>query len=302
MEKTTRESTIEDDDWSNYGTLNGFSEYSIETFVLSDDISIVMNCVKALTPYDMINLCNGVYDSTGSAIWTGALFWATAIPLLNHTLFFDKRILELGAGTGFGGIALLSLLDDCQNPLGDDDIHHKHPSLPTIVMTDSEESLLQICRENCRLNFENNPTTFNKISVQHLDWNQPDPCHWNAYDVVFATDVVYDIDAIIPLLSTASACLHDKDGSVGGIFMLSHIPRASLVGSSKIASRQEMEDYIIHEANKFSFYPMDIIHVDDLKSKTNIKHSQCHEIQFENSEASIMIFEKKRKKETRAIP
>ena len=79
------------------------------------------------------------------------------------------------------------------------------------------------------------------------------------FDRIIATDVVYDLGAIKPLIETSSLYLK-KDG----YFVLSHIPRASIdckLGSSSI--RDEIESFIVQEANRHGFVHVDFGFVDN---------------------------------------
>jgi hypothetical protein len=78
------------------------------------------------------------YDGTGHLVWMAAVSFAYLLNLNDSVLrpFFDqKRVCELGCGTGAAGIATLVLL------------------LPKwLLFTDNNQSTLDLCHAHCRLN------------------------------------------------------------------------------------------------------------------------------------------------------
>jgi 2-polyprenyl-3-methyl-5-hydroxy-6-metoxy-1,4-benzoquinol methylase len=72
-----------------------------------------------------------------------------------------------------------------------------------------------------------------------------------SYDSVIATDVLYDISSLAPLMQTASKLV-----KVGGYFILSHVPRASVEadngdgGSAAVARADVLESLIVEEGTK----------------------------------------------------
>lgn len=250
---------VVEEDWSSYvkdSSLNGFVEHGLETVDLPVGQPIKLKCVKALTPLDMIKLSSGNYDATGSKLWMGALFFTRAFVHLDKSLFTRKRVMEVGSGTGFGGIALLMLCD------------HADCAPSKLVLTDSNQSALALCRQNYELNFNHDE----RITIRFLDWNDDGEDSLEIFDTILGTDLIYDVSVLIPLMDTVSKYLADN-----GVFLLSHIPRASLPGECKIASMEAMENHIVQEAIKYGLHlsatlrPLDfpIItkeHLDDISS------------------------------------
>ena len=72
------------------------------------------------------------------------------------------------------------------------------------------------------------------------------------YDTVIATDVLYDIASLPPLMMTASSLLKGR-----GYFILSHVPRASVLDISQkgcgpaVASVEVLTKLIVEEASKY---------------------------------------------------
>ena len=261
-----------EEDWSDLikdAQLHGFAKHASEDIALPTGHVIRLQCVKELTPFDIMRLYNGDHDATGNMVWMGALFFAEAFPHLKNSLFSDRRVLELGSGTGFGGIALLILSSSA------------NCSPQELVMTDGNPASLELCRDNCQLNSQ----YFDEVSinVRMLDWNEAFSFQGEKFDTIISTDVVYDVAAVNPLLSTVHRYL-----SPGGSFILSHIPRASLPGASKIASTEEMETYITRAASTYSLQLIETIRPMDLSETTPNNVESI--LQMHDAGAAILLF------------
>ncbi|KAL7557869.1 hypothetical protein ACA910_010920 [Epithemia clementina (nom. ined.)] len=89
-----------------------------------------LECVRSLTPLDMMNLSHGIHDATGNCVWTGAFLFLAALSsslLLSSSsssttttmtmsttttsilqpYIQNRTILELGSGTGLAGLSCL---------------------------------------------------------------------------------------------------------------------------------------------------------------------------------------------------
>lgn len=121
--------------------------------------------------------------STGMRTWDAALHVASYL-LRNRALINGKRVLELGAGTGF-----LSIL--CAGPL----------RASRVVSTDGAAEVVDLIRNNIELNEHYFEVDNCRLSPEVLRWGredtlklhekqfpQPEPC-----DCVIATDVVSHI-------------------------------------------------------------------------------------------------------------
>jgi 2-polyprenyl-3-methyl-5-hydroxy-6-metoxy-1,4-benzoquinol methylase len=122
------------------------------------------------------------------------------------------------------------------------------------------------------------------------------------YETVLATDVLYDIEALKPLLQTASDLLIPETGH----FVLSHVPRASISSSSGdnndddvVSSREVLEAAICSEAARhdLQWLPQCTIRPEQLMKlhgRTESVVSQNHSLKdMDEAGAAILIFQKR---------
>ena len=290
---------VEEDDWSSFMCSGGtaFGRHEVIILRISDGCrstmsstgsacnksdeegrrghQISIHCVSALSPLDMIDMYHGSQDATGNRVWTGALLFLEAfarnipternrstdtcvaigeLPLsanrtciattiqtklceLRSQAFNNKAVIELGCGTGISGISLLAVDKD---------------SPSSVTFTDFDGPALDLCKRNCGCNIDDK----SKYSIQQLEWGSQlkEGAHPGSYDTVIATDVLYDISSLEPLMRTASELLR-----IGGYFILSHIPRASVdgeeeTGSVAVARAEVLESLIVAEGSKHGLY------------------------------------------------
>ena len=247
---------------------------------LSDNAKLHIKCVSALSPLDMIDMYHGAQDATGNRIWTGALLFLEAFarpclpPLsprsrddrehdptkasskfdsegastaksstirqrlsgLREQAITSKKILEMGAGTGVSGLSIL--LSDENTPTH-------------VTFSDFDPAALDLCRQNCELNVIDKA----RYRIRQLSWGSeqlPGDVGPEWYDTIIATDVLYDIASLPPLMLTASSLLKGR-----GYFILSHVPRASVQDISRkrcgsaVASVEVLTKLIVEEASKY---------------------------------------------------
>lgn len=278
--KNHQDEEVIEEDWSQFGPLNDntmFDYYETQKFPLGQQgVEMKLQCVESLTPLDMMNLSNGISDSTGNRVWSGAIMFMVyfaIVPLLQSStsieeendkkfekmrslvklrdnLFAGKRVLELGTGTGSSLIAVvLSCL-------------HSKVDLPHVVFTDNDGTVLKLCEQNCKSNLG----AIN-ASVECLGWGTEETMRSHkekihSFDTVIATDVLYDLSALQPLFETASLMVNR-----GGIFILAHVPRASIecdlkdICSSlehKILEQSRLHNFevLVHEHGKVGDYAL----------------------------------------------
>jgi ribosomal protein L11 methylase PrmA len=172
-------------------------------------MTVKIRCMERLTPIDVVTPSSSgeqQHDGTGHCAWTGAFLFVALLGEIRDC-FRGRRVLELGCGTGLGGIAVLVTSEPAH-----------------VTLTDADPAALALCRRNCELNgippFSASADRRRRTpssSVETLSWG--DRPAGGRYDAVFATDVLYDIAALPALLRTASSSLAET-------FVLSHVPRA----------------------------------------------------------------------------
>lgn len=125
-----------------------------------------------------------------------------------------------------------------------------------------------------------------KEEKQTIEKEQTVACVLQNYDTVIATDVLYDIDTLSPLLKTASEVL-----CPGGYFVMSYIPRASLPGIAYVATDEELEMYITQEAKSHQLVESSKIKPSDMPGTPNgLNNVMISEM--EDAGAAILIYQK----------
>ena len=262
-----------EEDWSSImaKTTNGFAQHELLDVHVSPTRTLTIACVPALSPLDMMNLSRGDHDATGHRIWMGAYLFVEAIAkhACIRNLFRSKRLLELGCGTGLAGLALLN--DSCDAPL-------------SVLFTDADPAALELCRRNVRQNLSSQDK---RCAVAPLEWGT-DEVTGSFFDVVLATDVLYDISSVEPMLRTVKSTLRPE-----GHFVLAHVPRACLPGEGKVGTAKGLEDYISREANKHGLEVSMVVRPSDLCN--DLQESSLNTVSFamlEDAGAAILVFKR----------
>jgi predicted nicotinamide N-methyase len=245
------------DDWNLEFDFHMFAQHETRKIYsanlrTADDASmssryIQVECVEDLTPLDMMNLGSGIHDATGHCVWTGAFLFVDGLHALQE-YFAGKRVVELGSGTGVGGIALLR--SECAVP-------------SYACMTDADPNALDLCRRNCQHN------ELLSYKVAQLTWGDKIPPELfemeddsspGTFDTVLATDVLYDIGLLPPLFQTAVDCLGGASGR--RTFVLSHVPRACYSTEHPVVDN--LETHIVERAKEFGFVLEKLLRPSDL--------------------------------------
>lgn len=283
----------EEEDWSQLAAdplSGGFARFERRTVRLDDENAggasgsggpprlLDLACAPALSPLDMLDLGDGTHDATGHVVWMGALLFLEALrrpgawtgpaaPTL-EAVFAGKRTLELGCGTGIAGLAALVSFGASGGVAG------SSAAVTSVVLTDFDEGVLDLCRRNCERNLDVEQQR--RCSVRKLSWGRSldnaeaqkegevlQGCRGSikscSFDTVIATDVLYDISSLTPLLTTASKKLRSK-----GYMILSHVPRATLRDDRAVSSSEELEEYITKEAVSFRLRRVLAVRPDDI--------------------------------------
>jgi len=156
-------------------------------------------------------------DETGYAPWPSSTLLGQVVAT-QPELFENKTVLELGSGTGIVGLLMASC------------------GVQKLVMTDKDETLLNLIQTNIDLNFEKERSS--NIAICKLEWSERMSLddlaevtkHVNLEDIdlVIASDVVYPQAAVSSLMVTASFILSlSKKPDVR--FVLGYEPRGKVV-------------------------------------------------------------------------
>jgi predicted nicotinamide N-methyase len=274
---------VQEEDWSDIMTSDlsagSFARHDdVQDICLPDGILLKIASAASLSPLDMMDLSWGTHDATGHCIWMGAKLFLQALPKLQVVYLFSDahcRILELGSGTGLAGIAVAKTQE-----ANDTSLQQLH-----IVLTDNSDSALALCRHNCKIN-----GVAQKVRVEFLSWGNTllssstttPRSSSHDFDIVLATDVLYDIGAWEPLLQTVTNSLREK-----GHLILSHVPRAALPEGtlSSGSSSSSLEDHLVAIAKGYQLHLVSTLHPSDLEEFEDWQ-------EMEQAGASILIFGK----------
>jgi Lysine methyltransferase len=266
-----------------------------------DGATLQLECVESLTPLDMIGLSSGAHDATGHCVWTGAFFFLAILDSptssssndnspdnfsvssssILSAVFRSKSVIELGSGTGIGGIAL------CKSQ----SCRPKH-----VCFTDADPDVVALCQRNCERNLrpcaESDHAADENVAkwrTVKLTWGQdplPSEVVPSSFDAVLATDVLYDIGMLPALVRTASACLVR-----GGKFCLSHVPRACY--NSKNPPLDDLEGHIVDQAKRNGFELAATLRPRDCQQSTRIPAAALNYVNMGDLDqlgAAIFVF------------
>ena len=107
---------------------------------------------------------------------TGLSSWPAAICLGDYLMkeksLLRRRIIELGAGSGLLGLALLKYSDE----------------IVSYTFTDYSSMILNLLRQNALLNFTEEQLDVMKVRIEELDWNEfsSDKADHDCFDLILA--------------------------------------------------------------------------------------------------------------------
>ena len=220
-----------------------------------------IECIEPSSPLDIINRSQSLqqYDATGHCVWTGAFLLISCIQqvfdVIHHHQFHNDdhqeengiTMIELGCGTGIGGLSItLASIDD--NGTSTSTTKERRKRITQCTFTDYDPAVLNVCHRNCELNgfIEND-----SFITRELTWGCNDDNPKETFDLILATDVLYDIDLLPPLFNTASTLLSSSSNTSeekSGLFILSHVPRACYNDNNPPQAIENLEQYIIDQA------------------------------------------------------
>jgi len=215
---------------------------------------------------DMLDMSYGTADPTGCCVWLGAFLFIEMfarefsdidqnemqnLKVIRDALFPPNcELIELGSGTGMSSLSLMSMATRSNEEDTDESNAaniYKGPSL--LVQTDNNDDALELCR----INRDANRDKINRncdVHVEKLEWGKDTTTMLDraslptTYHTVLATDVLYDLSSLVPLLTSAFELLRED-----GYFILSHVPRA-YIDEDENDSETTLETIIIKEAFK----------------------------------------------------
>jgi predicted nicotinamide N-methyase len=294
---------------------NKDDEQTIRMASSSSLLSLRLRCVESLTPLDMAQLGGGDEedgvdgDATGHCVWTAAFFLLRFIYDLqdDFSCFTNRRVLELGCGTGLAGLAVTMLTQPAH-----------------MTLTDRDPHVLALCQTNIQLNrdaiilasataaaaLDGYSGEASTISVRSLTWGQEglddevEEEEYGCFDTVLATDVLYDI-ALLPKLfqsahhalgchcrdrSSSTTCRrrhhrrdnndddaeethNDDDHHRRYYFVLSHVPRACYKSTDQHPPPvADLDRYICDRALEYGLelarvYRPTLLHDDDIDTE-----------------------------------
>ena len=254
-------------------------------------------CVESLTPLDMVQLGAGVHDATGHCVWTACFLWIASLSQVwpPPTAMNDNDdddtlcVLELGSGTGLGGLALWHyVLLQC----------NRHKSIH-VSLTDADPEALALCRRNVAHNahlHDNNHADDGLVAVEALVWGEPVPTHLqHAMHVILAADILYDIRLLPAICKSATdVARHDDNGAT---FYLAHVPRACYNADTApdAPEKLDLEAYIVHQMTLDGFWqlhgtwrPLDL--VDTWKPPTSNCINDVSLQEMQDAGATLMVF------------
>jgi hypothetical protein len=142
------------------------------------------------------------------------------------------------------------------------------------VFTDNDTQVLDLCRRNCEQNLDQSDTRW---QLAELAWGAERSID-GEFDTIFATDVLYDVGSLQPLLQTVCTNLQHN-----GIFVLAHVPRASLEG--KVGTGTQLEDYVVAHATPMHLILLNTIRPCDLPLDAS-------NMEMQEAGAGILVFQK----------
>lgn len=270
-----------EDDWGLSMDFHLFAQHEEHAIALpGGNQHLRLLCVESLTPLDMMHLGSGIHDATGHCAWTASFLLLQTMELIQreYDCFTGKKLLELGCGTGIGGLAVA---------LSTFTAH--------VELTDNDPQVLELCQRNCTLNA---PNIDGIVTVKDLTWGEDGQLQ-DSFDTVLATDVLYDISLLVPLFQTARGALtssaSSKDGC--GFFVLSHVPRACY--NTENPPVEDLDKFIVNKASHLGFSLKRMIRPCEInkepQSSTSGLLSDALSMQeMDEIGASVFIFQKNR--------
>ncbi|TNV75732.1 hypothetical protein FGO68_gene977 [Halteria grandinella] len=213
------------------------SKHSVEILTYDFPVSKIQLQIKTMK----------LHVGVSRSVWKASVIMARYLETLLPDLQNVNTVLELGSGTGLGGIFARTLLKEAE----------------TVYMTDICTKSLQMIRENILLNM-----TSGEISVNYLEWGKHDinhelnddkafPTeHQGQFDLIIASDVVYIPECLQPLLQSIKHFMKPT----GTCLLVNNRIRQDLFIDrfdgmlDQAGLKKSKEDEVIEGADKFKVY------------------------------------------------
>eukprot|EP01038_Epipyxis_sp_PR26KG_P007637 gene7637-10396_t len=134
-----------------------------------------------------LRTCDSLELETGGSIWHSSIRLAQYM-IKNPSMFYNKRVLEIGAGCGLIGIVAAKL------------------GASTVTITDIEAQV-ELIQQNIDLNFNEDEDVIMKPTTKCLYFGEEDDVTQH-YDIIIGTDIGYDLSLHQPISTTISSILN----------------------------------------------------------------------------------------------
>eukprot|EP00403_Amphidinium_massartii_P013855 CAMPEP_0178410828 /NCGR_PEP_ID=MMETSP0689_2-20121128/21184_1 /TAXON_ID=160604 /ORGANISM="Amphidinium massartii, Strain CS-259" /LENGTH=228 /DNA_ID=CAMNT_0020032023 /DNA_START=158 /DNA_END=840 /DNA_ORIENTATION=+ len=171
-------------------------------------------------------------DRTGATIWPGGLDLARTVAARNGELVKNRRVLELGCGTGVVGISAALA------------------GAKSVTLTDANPELLRLADLNVRSNVP--LAQQDSLQVERLRWgNAEDMDKWgrqeDLFDVVLGSDVAYEPEALPALLSTIRRMLRQSSAEAVAVLQLSPVVTDEGRGIAGVVKAAESNGFVVQQ-------------------------------------------------------
>jgi len=220
---------------------------------------------------------------TGATAWEASIVAALYLQSDPHLLRGD--VLELGSGTGVGGILNLLLMEPLV--VVERAAEEQHFGLRSFTFSDYEHHVLDQCRRNIRevvfghAHNNQHQQRLPLIFVTHLDWYGYDPSHRGRYHTVVACDCAYRHCDVEVLGKTLQNLLSRNDDHA----------RIHLFGPENRAVLHEVIGYLREDLGMN--VTTELVHVNRFRLRPASSHNGRHVDHWNEADLTECIFSNK---------
>jgi predicted nicotinamide N-methyase len=188
------------------------ASYSRDTSCILTDRRVFQRAGKRIEVQQ--EMAKATSKSTGTSVWEASVVLSEYMQNgLPKGYWNGKRVLELGAGTGFTSIVAAAL------------------GAQKVVVSDGNARVLQLASQNAAANLT--PSQLQAMAFSQLQWEAAADPNWKyeegeQFDVILAADVTYSPD-FIPLLMQVIRRLSSKTADI----FIAHTTRSKTNGADK---------------------------------------------------------------------